>query len=73
MRERNTDACNTRKMVGTRLHRVRHSWAIDPGLINHGRDAIGSLPFFAYFDIFGVLFVKNFSLVGVNDRMEIPK
>ena len=40
---------NTRKTVGTRLYRVRHSWNRGPGLINHGRDTIGSLPYCTYY------------------------
>jgi hypothetical protein len=47
------------KTVGTRLHRVRHSWNIGPRLINHGRDAIGSLPLYAHLDIFEAPFSMN--------------
>lgn len=38
-----------RRTVGTRLYRVRHLWVGGPGLMNHGRDTIVSLPFYAYY------------------------
>ena len=34
MREHNENTCNVREMVGTRLHRVRHSWTVGLGVIN---------------------------------------
>ena len=61
MREHNANTCNVREMVETRLYRVRHLWNDGPGVINHGRDTIESLPFHERLDIFDALFsVINF-------------
>ncbi len=69
MTQARQNACNARKTVGTRLHRVRHSWNRGPRVINHGRDAIGSLPFFMLFCVLGASFNLLESMVLATARV----
>ena len=62
----------TRKTVGTRLYRVRHSWNSGPQLFNHGRDTIGSLPFSAHCRHSCRACVIFSEIVGANVRSSRP-